>query len=1164
MFEASRVTLELAARRLADDPNDALALWAGAYAARRAGPASEALEGGRERFKELFQALPMDDLPAPIRRPLLGHRGGLARLDRAPFRPYFQRQGCVQDWLPGAEEGHQGPLELARVDGRPFRARPEEQDLVVPLACVVRIWSRSEDDGVRRLATRLDHPGGELWLELAAGDPMRVWIDGALVYRTDRPDRYPVDDRLLAVDLPKGAHDLVVGVAQEDESAWIMVRATDAGGDPVPASAQAPRQRDRPAKLRARVVEPPWAARDGPLGATPYQRVLGDALALEHALAFGDSDRAEELAGALRRMGPHFAEGWWLIARMERDDPSRGRSVSIARERKALDRALELDATLDRARLRKLGIQLGRDQIDEVREVLADLPADRLDSLEGLMFRWQVYRQVGDDIRAQEALDRAMRSFPSDCDVLTAQLTLAREVQDVAREDRLVRALTRCPGSLSLQARHASRRGDRDRADALWAELLARSADDPTALVARASLARARGDLESAISWWQKLLSRAPFRFGVHLQVADALAALGQPDRARERVEELLARYPFVPALRSAAEAVGRTDPLLAWRADGHRAFMEYLTRKERPEGVSEVLVFDRTVARAYPDGTVRTLIHEVVHLTSKEALDRYGEMSIPEGAELLTLRSIKPDGSTREPESIAGKDGLSLRGLEVGDGVEYEYIRTEVPKRRLGGHMDVAGFRFQSPQIPYVYSELVVLSPPTLPLRVERRRDPPARKERVEGGLRVWTWTARDMPRLGVEPNARAQMDEVPSVRVYTDVSLTDWLDTVVAGMSQARRTNPELRRLARRLTRKAGSDRARLRILWGWVMEHVEQSGNLASSPTATLAARRGNRMVLLRAMLREVGVRAEIWVARNRFGPRHIPGGHPRLEDFGIPVLVVHPKGAARPVPAILESRVVPLGYLPPALAHAPALRLHLDGSDGPPGKVELPSVPAELQDQRRYELDWTLDLRGDGDLVGRIELRGQEAIVWREALEKIEPSRRRDVFEQAELARFGRGLSLEDLKIRGRKDLSQPLVLEFSAKVEGFGVRQGGTLTVPANLVTFNMARPYATLPERRTGLLIPYAPRQVATIRLKVKGGEVRAAPEPADVRDAHGGFRRAVQVAPGGDALVLELVGDLKVGIVEPEDYGDLVELAQDIDEAERAKIVIAPRGAGG
>ncbi len=639
---------------------------------------------------------------------------------------------------------------------------------------------------------------------------------------------------------------------------------------------------------------------------------------------------------------------------------------------------------------------------------------------------------------------------------------------------------------------------------------------------------------------------------------------MGQGARARKYVADLLARYPFVEALRDATRALGFEDPLLAWRADGHAAFMAYLARDERPQGVSEVLVFDRTVARAFPDGTVRVLIHEVVHLTSKEALDRYGEVTPPEGAELLTLRSIKPDGSTREPESIAGKDGLSLRGLEVGDGVEYEYVVTVPPRPRLGGFMDVASFRFQSPQIPYVYSELVVLSPPDLPLRVERRKDPPPRRESQSGGLRVWTWTARDVPRLGVEPNGRAQVDEVPSVRVFTDLNLADYLDGVVAGMAQSRRTNPELRRLARRLTRRAEDDAARLRALWRWVLAHVEQAGSLASSPTATLAARRGNRLVLLRAMLREVGVRAEVWLARSRFGPRHLPGGHPRVDDFAVPVLVVYPRGGKQPIPLILDSRVVPAGYLPPALSGAPALRLHLDDGDGPAGPVELPSVPPDLGDRRRYDLTWDLDLHGNGTLTGRIELHGQEAIVWRQALDTIEASRRRDVFEQAELARFGRGLSLQTLEIRNRKALARPLVLEFSARVEGFGVRQGGTLTVPASLVTLNMARPYATLPERRTGLLIRYAPRQQATIRLRVAGAEVRRAPEPANVRDVHGAFRRTVRVQAQDGALVLELEGKLRVGIIEPEDYGDLVELARDIEEAERAKIVFAPHTRGG
>ena len=72
------------------------------------------------------------------------------------------------------------------------------------------------------------------------------------------------------------------------------------------------------------------------------------------------------------------------------------------------------------------------------------------------------------------------------------------------------------------------------------------------------------------------------------------------------------------------------------------------------------------------------TLTHQIVRVDSKDAIDRWGEVAVPAGAEILTLRTHKRDGTTREPEEIAGKETISAADLAIGDYVEWETLETQ------------------------------------------------------------------------------------------------------------------------------------------------------------------------------------------------------------------------------------------------------------------------------------------------------------------------------------------------------------------------------------------------------------------------------------------------------------------------------------------------------
>lgn len=1144
--------VEQAARTGPDDERDALLDAAAEYAARRVVEHHGRRPGDDERFRAFFDRLPRERLPVQVRQPLVSERAAIARRHGREYRDLYAEEGCVQHWTVGAMIGHQGAPDLATVKPGPLTADPEA--VLAKLACVVRVWNPAPAPGVRRMQASLQVRGEVLELEIGAQHDARFWLDGKLLLRTDVTDRYPASHVRFRIPVKPGAHVLEVATAIPDERGWVLARATEPGGTPVRVDEAVP---ETSAGLRGepRRVTTPWPkAQPGLEGS--LMEPLRALLAVEDAVADGDPDRAERRMGAIGRDGT-FAEGHLERARVWRLDDSRGGAVAEARERRELRIALKTAPDLDAARLRLYTLQLQRGEEDRVAELLDALPEGRLAGVEGELLRHRVHVARSNELEAEKALDRAEARNPKGCRVLLARRQMARSRDDVTAEDALATKLKSCAGSLGLRAALAERRGRIDESIALWTSELDRVPDDIEALEALARLRALAGDHAAAKNHLLSILRLNPFRVGSHIALADLAASRGEIDAARAHVSAALRQIPHASALWDAAATLGLPDELEHFRVDGLAALKDYQALGQEYDGVSEVLVLDRSAVRIHPDGGQRQIVHLVVHLLSKEALDRYGEIEIPEGARLLTLHSIKPDGTLLEPELVPGKDGLSLRHLELGDFVEYEFVVDKPPSGQLPGYVDVSTFRFQSLDVPYHRSELEVIHPPGMNVVSDRRNDPPEeQKAEIEiGGERLVTrtWRADRVPRLGVEPGHRSLLEEVPSVHVYTPLPLEDWLVSVGGHIRVAQRSNPELRRRVAALTRGKKTARGKLQALWSWVVENIESGGDLTMPATVTLAERRGNRLVLLRAMLEVAGIDSEIWVARDAYGPRTIEGGHPLVELYDAPMLAVQLADGEEPLMVTTASDVMPLGYLAPGYRGTVALRMPLSGASADTRLVTLPQPPEGTLDRRTWDLVVDLDGKGRGSVEGTIELSGMEAVRWRQALHEIDRDRIEEVFQEAELS-WLRGAVLRKLTIDGEDDLAAPLRLHFSASTEGMGVVQGGAVVLRAAPMQLALGPLYATLPKRTTGLVMPYAPEHRARIRYNLEGATFVDVPPAADVKSPWGTFTRKVTAGgEGKGAVTLDLRSTLRTGVVDPGKYPELASFAREVETVEQA-----------
>jgi hypothetical protein len=564
------------------------------------------------------------------------------------------------------------------------------------------------------------------------------------------------------------------------------------------------------------------------------------------------------------------------------------------------------------------------------------------------------------------------------------------------------------------------------------------------------------------------------------LRLADALAAARRPDRARAVVRALLERRPDSAEAIHAARALGLPLPLDAFRLDGRDVIARFEASGRRYQAPA-VVVLDRTVTRVFPDGAELTLTHEIVRVQSKDAIEKWGEVSLPERAEVLTVRTHKADGTTREPEEVAGKESVSAADLAIGDYVEKETLELRAPDEAFLGAArgprpgpksvkasgETSGatsgyvgerFYFQSFDAPLDRTEFLVVTDADEAARLswDVRAGAPEAVETLtqpSGGpgsrLRITTFARQAVPQRFAERSAVPAIEIVPSVRAWRGVTWDAWARFLSEQTYGNERGSWGLDDAVAEIRAEAGGGRGEsgpapapaperlAAALVAWTGLRVEDDEDLRESASFSVARGRGNRVAVIRALARRMGLAVDTALARSRLTtPTAEPPNESELDDFSEPLVrfrfpaVAGAPGSPPASFAFVDARLkhAPFGYLPPSLDGAPVLLLDPPGRKGGDGPETSPTlgrfgvaharVPAlATRDRREVELTVHLDARGAGTADVTEQLLGWPALEWAELLDRMGGDREkiRQDFEQRWLGvQFG-GAVLEDLTI-----------------------------------------------------------------------------------------------------------------------------------------------------
>jgi cellulose synthase operon protein C len=974
---------------------------------------------------------------------------------------------------------------------------------------------------------------------LAIQGALAVWVDDTLVLERDLR-QWAVWPRFGAqLMLPAGRHRIVARLGAPSTS----VRVMRPDGTPLDvrssADARAPY-----APVPPRVTAEPNLLSRYVRGSDVVDP--GDDLGRFVAAYLAHIESSDDLASVLleplvrdtsKATGPAlttaalFAEGDPLF--------DRGQTEDLVRE--LHERALERDPLLWQAALsRALGSAQRQGTADAVTEI--EGLAKRFPEVSAITLALaRVYGELGWNVEHRRTVLRAAERFPNDLEALHA----AVEIHDAegAREqaDALMERIRRLDQDSEITLTRALAR--EDYAEALTElQRMAKRRPERKDLAERIHDVMVRAGNTSET--WKKLeaaVDKDPTSGRDRLELADARFASGQHDALRRALAEAVVAGADTSLLSSAIDLVEGMTALEPYRLDPEPIIAAYeASGQHMPGSAARVLDYAAIWARA--DGSSQMLEHEIIRLQSAEGIQKFAEHRRLEGL-VLRMRVIKQDGTTLEPEDVAGKPTVTFPHLEVGDYIETEQV---VFLRGDGFGNRYLGPRwfFREENVAYARSELLVITPRHANVVIETTGAVPAPEVVEEGALVSRRWRVDFSPAAPVEPHGVPITEFLPSVRVGWGVNLAGHLARLSDAVADTTPTDPRIVRIARRIVEDVprGDTLAKARRLYRWVLDNVESGEE--SDGRRVIVSKNGNRWRGFLELCAALGIDAQYAVAKNRLAP---PPEGPISQAALFTEPVIRIAAGKQQAWVSLNQKFAPFGYVPAEVRGMPA---YLLGT--PPRKpVRIP----ESGDADGLWFEGAGKLLADGSLELELVERftGKLAMALRTGISQLPEERLRAALEANLLQRALSGARLKDFSIEARDDLDAPLAVRMKITLERFARFDGKRLVISPPFVL--ALSTLTALPARQTPLLIGEAIHRRVDVTFELPRGATVDAPPPQRIREAGRLVERNDTVTEG--KLRLRRIIEVPAGRVQPRDYKDFARFAERADELQTAPVVV-------
>lgn len=958
------------------------------------------------------------------------------------------------------------------------------------------------------------HPGSYL-LRLETPNTARLTFDDVEIAVIDRRSEPGPRATFHRVELTAGSHRLGLEIATRHPNPVAMISMIEAAGDPS-------------------------VLLDGEEG--PLARYL----AVTSRIARGDWIAARELLGATAN-GEEAPVPFLVVASaIAVNDPILGSTLGPDEVRRLSRAALDRDPGAWYAFFARATLEFQGGRAPEATALLRT-GVERFPEV--VLFSTtlvEALRAQGFDEMADGVLSTAREAHPQSCRVTRALLDSAVHRGRMGDASEFTETLVICDARTDARYQHLIRQRNWDAARGELTRLAALEPRSNRSAVADAELglARAEGDTARASAILSELGELQPLNEAVALLRTDLLLAGGDAREARAFLDGALTHEPSAMlALRRIRRSVFGAGELESYRLSGAEVIQRFEASGHTYEA-PRVLVLDYTVTRLFEDGSTLELTHNILREQSDEAAEEDSQFSPPEGAQLLTLRTVNADGTRVEPDAIAGLEHIEMASVEVGDYVEFEYLRASGPAEPYEGGAVGPRFYFQNFETPFDWSTLTLIAPASMEIVVDPRGPAPETETRTEGDLRIYQWQVHQSVPGVPEPSAVAPREVFPSVMWGTGARWEQYVETIEDMLLDRDLRDPLAMRLVAEIV---GSDRStaeqRMQRIYHWVVAHVEESSDLFGQGATMTLTRTGSRARVLVYLLGLAGIDASLAMVRE-FNADSTVGTLPDDETYG--TLLVRARGTEGHHWMSTAQRGAGFGVLPPLTRGMDAILL---GGEGSGERVNVSAIDPESE-VRTVEVDVFLESDGGARFEVTETFRGADAAVWRQQLENVPAAELEDLFDQGYVSRLLPGAHTTSLRVTGREDPEMDLALRYDFEVGELGREVRGVQLLPSLYPTM-LTPSYARLASRHMTQVIGDDLAIDARVRIHVPtGASLGTLPEDEHITGPNEASA-SWSVQATDDGAVVERRVRVPRMRVSPEAYPDLARFCRQVDEAE-------------
>ncbi len=656
------------------------------------------------------------------------------------------------------------------------------------------------------------------------------------------------------------------------------------------------------------------------------------------------------------------------------------------------------------------------------------------------------------------------------------------------------------------------------------------------------------GDYASARDRLKVLVALDPSDVDYSLELANACFLSGDRAAAFKAWEKLKEVKPDAFQVDMGRWAMGEPLPFQNRQLDLAKVLAQDTSKA--PEAAPSSLLLDQMFTRVQKDGSSIERYHGIIRVNNKEGVDRESEQSLP-GQVILTLRTVKPDGSILEPEQIPDKDTVSMQGVEAGDIIEYEYITLKRPSGvKRNAYVTAQVYLFQDLEKPFHRTQWYLEWPDSIPMQFYEQNLPGPAKKGSGGGYTWRDWDYRDMPRIAPEPDTPNRMLFVPLVEAVGGIGWPDLGRYLKDGVTGAFQITPEIEHRYAEAVGDAKAPEEKLDKIISYLLKQVDgDRGAGWQDPTQTLLTRQGSRLTPAAAFLTLAHIPFDVLVAET-VPDRVYREDLARIGQFSTPVLRVDLPGGAKylTLGSPYRDPFVPPWYLQGARA--------MDLSKAEPWReVDIPANFKAWTDALEEE---TRELSPDGDL--RIEHRQvldpEAGESLRGSLTKMDKDQWRQAIQMALSKQYG-NLDLLDMHLENMEDAFKPLTWDYTVLVHGYAPPDDGHLTVSDPLPALRLGQAFASLRERKLPLTTgaPIFLNQTFTLKLP-PGATFEYAMPNLDAKTPFGSYRIHATAKDG--SIAVERQVQMPYQIVWPPQYPKFASFMQKVDDAESGQLVVS------